>query len=184
MDETALQKLRTRIQGLRAKTLENGCTEAEALLAAGKVAELIDRYDLTLGDVEIRAARCERRVYANARNTAAGLLMSTSTRIGLFVPRVSVSELQRYGYQWYLGDMEFRAGGTVRLEHWVGGAGNGNISDCRMCRAFCTPHKACDQSRAVMARGWRTYRADYARTKAGCHCPRVSARSTGRPPAG
>jgi CubicO group peptidase (beta-lactamase class C family) len=42
-----------------------------------------------------------------------------------FVPRVSVNELQRYGYQWYLGDMEFLAGGTVRLEHWVGCAGNG-----------------------------------------------------------
>jgi CubicO group peptidase (beta-lactamase class C family) len=42
-----------------------------------------------------------------------------------FAPRVSVDEIQRYGYQWYLGDMEFLAGGTVRLEHWVGGAGNG-----------------------------------------------------------
>lgn len=42
-----------------------------------------------------------------------------------FVPRVSVSELQRYGYQWYLGDMEFRTGQRVRLEHWVGCAGNG-----------------------------------------------------------
>jgi len=42
-----------------------------------------------------------------------------------FVPRVSVNELQRYGYQWYLGDMEFLAGGTVRLEHWVGCVGNG-----------------------------------------------------------
>jgi CubicO group peptidase (beta-lactamase class C family) len=41
------------------------------------------------------------------------------------VPRVSVNELQRYGYQWYLGDMEFLAGGTGRLEHWVGCAGNG-----------------------------------------------------------
>jgi CubicO group peptidase (beta-lactamase class C family) len=40
-------------------------------------------------------------------------------------PRVSVNELQRYGYQWYLGDMEFLAGGTVRLEHWVGCVGNG-----------------------------------------------------------
>ena len=68
MDETAIQKLRVRIQGLRAKTLENGCTEAEALLAAGKVAELIDRYDLALGDVEIRASQCERRVYASGRN--------------------------------------------------------------------------------------------------------------------
>lgn len=68
MDESALQKLRVRIQGLRAKTLGNGCTEAETLLAAAKVAELIDRYDLSLGDVEIRASRCERRVYANGRN--------------------------------------------------------------------------------------------------------------------
>jgi CubicO group peptidase (beta-lactamase class C family) len=42
-----------------------------------------------------------------------------------FVPRVSVDELRRYGYQWYLGDMEFLAGGKVRLEHWVGAAGNG-----------------------------------------------------------
>ncbi len=42
-----------------------------------------------------------------------------------FAPRVSVNELQRYGYQWYLGDMEFLAGDTVRLEHWVGCAGNG-----------------------------------------------------------
>jgi CubicO group peptidase (beta-lactamase class C family) len=42
-----------------------------------------------------------------------------------FTPRVSVNELQRYGYQWYLGDMEFLASGTVRLEHWVGAAGNG-----------------------------------------------------------
>ncbi|WP_316191969.1 MULTISPECIES: serine hydrolase [unclassified Bradyrhizobium] len=42
-----------------------------------------------------------------------------------FVPRVSVNELQRYGYQWYLGDMEFRAGDKVHLEHWVGAAGNG-----------------------------------------------------------
>jgi CubicO group peptidase (beta-lactamase class C family) len=42
-----------------------------------------------------------------------------------FVSRVSVNELQRYGYQWYLGDMEFLASGVVRLEHWVGAAGNG-----------------------------------------------------------
>ena len=42
-----------------------------------------------------------------------------------FTPRVSVNELQRYGYQWYLGDMEFLTEGKVRLEHWVGGAGNG-----------------------------------------------------------
>jgi hypothetical protein len=42
---------------LRSKTTDNGCTEAEALLAAAKVAELLDRYDLSLTDVEIRDAR-------------------------------------------------------------------------------------------------------------------------------
>ena len=35
----ALDRLKTRIQGLRSKTTDNGCTEAEALLAAAKVAE-------------------------------------------------------------------------------------------------------------------------------------------------
>jgi hypothetical protein len=32
----ALDRLKTRIQGLRSKTTDNGCTEAEALLAATK----------------------------------------------------------------------------------------------------------------------------------------------------
>jgi hypothetical protein len=66
-DLAGLDKLKTRIQGLRAKTLENGCTEAEALLAAAKVAELLDRYDLSLRDVEIRHAPCERRAYVADR---------------------------------------------------------------------------------------------------------------------
>jgi hypothetical protein len=56
-----------RIQGLRAKTVGNGCTEGEALAAAAKVAELLDRYDLSLTDVEIREAPCERRTYETHR---------------------------------------------------------------------------------------------------------------------
>lgn len=66
-DLAALDRLKTRIQGLRAKTTVNGCTEAEALLAAAKVAELLDRYDLSLTDVEIRDAPCERREYETRR---------------------------------------------------------------------------------------------------------------------
>ena len=45
-DLAAFDRLKTRIQGLRSKTTDNGCTEAEALLAAAKVAELLDRYDI------------------------------------------------------------------------------------------------------------------------------------------
>ncbi|MDP1965453.1 MAG: DUF2786 domain-containing protein [Reyranella sp.] len=67
MTGDAFDKLRTRIQGLRAKTIDNGCTEGEALAAAAKVAELLDRHDLSLSDVEIRAAPCERREYETHR---------------------------------------------------------------------------------------------------------------------
>ena len=66
-DLAALDKLKTRIQALRAKTIGNGCTEDEALSAAAKVAELLDRYDLSLTDVEIRDAACEQREYETYR---------------------------------------------------------------------------------------------------------------------
>lgn len=62
-----LDKLKMRIQALRAKTIDNGCTEDEALSAASKVAELLDRYDLSLTDIDIREAPCERRVYETYR---------------------------------------------------------------------------------------------------------------------
>ncbi|MGJ4952509.1 DUF7168 domain-containing protein [Bradyrhizobium sp. HKCCYLS20291] len=66
-DPAALDKLKSRIQALRAKTIANGCTEDEALSAAAKVAELLDRHDLSLSDVELRASACERRVYETHR---------------------------------------------------------------------------------------------------------------------
>jgi hypothetical protein len=39
----------------------------EALLAAAKVAELLDRYDLSLTDIEIRDSECEQRPYETYR---------------------------------------------------------------------------------------------------------------------
>lgn len=63
----SLDKLKLRIQALRSKTIANGCTEDEALSAAAKVAELLDRHDLSLSDVELRASSCERRVYETFR---------------------------------------------------------------------------------------------------------------------
>jgi hypothetical protein len=58
-DDPALERLMARIQGLRAKTVENGCTEQEALAAAEKVAEMLDRYGLSLGEMDFRAQACE-----------------------------------------------------------------------------------------------------------------------------
>src|SRR3954465_10821860 len=62
-----LDRLKTRILGLRSNTTDSGCTEAEALLAATKVAELLDRYDLSLTDVEIRNSPCEQPEYQTYR---------------------------------------------------------------------------------------------------------------------
>ena len=54
-----LERLIGRIQALRAKTVEQGCTEAEALAAAGKVAELLDRYGLSLSELDLQRQACE-----------------------------------------------------------------------------------------------------------------------------
>lgn len=62
--KTDLDKLRNRLQALRAKTVTNGCTEEEALAAASKVAELLDRHDLSLSDLEIREEQCEQSAIA------------------------------------------------------------------------------------------------------------------------
>ncbi len=56
-----MDKLIGRIQALRAKTVAQGCTEQEALAAAAKVAELLDRYGLSLNSTcATRPARDQR----------------------------------------------------------------------------------------------------------------------------
>jgi hypothetical protein len=54
-----LDKLVQRIRALRAKTVDQGCTEHEALAAAGKVAELLDRHGLSLSELDLRKQSCE-----------------------------------------------------------------------------------------------------------------------------
>lgn len=58
-DDAELERLVARIQALRAKTVEQGCTEQEALAAAEKVAELLDRYGLLLNAIELRQQTCQ-----------------------------------------------------------------------------------------------------------------------------
>lgn len=57
--DAELDRLIGRIQALRAKTVEQGCTEAEALAAAEKVAELLDRYGLSLSELDLKRQACE-----------------------------------------------------------------------------------------------------------------------------
>ena len=59
IEDAELSRLLQRIRGLRAKTVDQGCTEQEALAAAEKVAELLDRYGLSLGELDFQAQPCD-----------------------------------------------------------------------------------------------------------------------------
>ncbi|MBI1208966.1 MAG: DUF2786 domain-containing protein [Azospirillum sp.] len=74
-----LDKLRGRIQALRAKTVAQGCTEEEALAAAAKVAELLDRYGLSLSELEMRQQACEGLGIATGRRRRAPIDDSIAT---------------------------------------------------------------------------------------------------------
>ena len=59
MSQTAeLSRVKARIRALTAKTIANGCTEAEAMAAAEMVGRLLERYALSMDEIEIRTARC------------------------------------------------------------------------------------------------------------------------------
>jgi len=57
-DRAELDRVIQRILALRAKTVDRGCTEEEAMAAAAKVAELLARHDLSLDEVGVRRSDC------------------------------------------------------------------------------------------------------------------------------
>jgi hypothetical protein len=57
-DPAELDRVIQRILALRAKTVDRGCTEQEAMAAAAKVAELLARHDLSLDEVAVRKSDC------------------------------------------------------------------------------------------------------------------------------
>jgi len=69
--DASLERLVQRIQALRAKTVAQGCTEQEALAAAEKVAELLDRHGLSLNELAFRAQPCEGIGIQTSRRRAA-----------------------------------------------------------------------------------------------------------------
>ena len=53
-----LARVKARIKALTDKTVANGCTEAEAMAAAEMVGRLLERYALSMDEIEVRTARC------------------------------------------------------------------------------------------------------------------------------
>jgi len=51
-------RVKSRIKALAEKTVANGCTEAEAMSAAEMVGRLLERYALSMDEIEVRQSRC------------------------------------------------------------------------------------------------------------------------------
>jgi hypothetical protein len=60
-DGDELAKVKARIRALTARTVDRGCTEAEAMAAAEKVGELLGLYGLTMTEVTLREEACTQR---------------------------------------------------------------------------------------------------------------------------
>ena len=55
---TELARVKARIKALAEKTISNGCTEAEAMAAAEMVGRLLERYALSMEEIDVREERC------------------------------------------------------------------------------------------------------------------------------
>jgi hypothetical protein len=78
-EATEIDRVIQRILGLRAKTADRGCTEAEAMAAAAKVSELLARHDLTLDEVSVRRSDCEGVSVATGRKRRAPIDSCTTS---------------------------------------------------------------------------------------------------------
>ena len=63
-----LARVKVRIKALAERTVERGCTEAEAMAAAEMVGRLLERYALTMDEIDVRETPC-----VEARVPAGGL---------------------------------------------------------------------------------------------------------------
>lgn len=63
-----LSKVKEKIAALAAKTVSNGCSEAEAAMAMEKVGHLLEQYNLTMSEVQLRNEKMtEARVFDNGK---------------------------------------------------------------------------------------------------------------------
>ena len=98
--DPALERLVQRIQGLRAKTVAQGCTEQEAMAAAEKVAELLDRYGLSLSELEFQAQPCEGIGIQTDRRRLAPIDDCMPAIAAFFDCRVWVERPEHAGYRY------------------------------------------------------------------------------------
>lgn len=105
MDKSEAHKRHLKlIRDLKAKTVANGCTEAEAIAAAEKVAELMDRYDLSLSDVEVKEAEfvtetheVDAELGVRLSRVATAIATLTGCAVWVDTPGIAVRKLTFFG---------------------------------------------------------------------------------------
>lgn len=58
MQNNEITKVKARIKALSERTVENGCTEAEAIAAAEMVGRLLTAYGLSMSEIDVREEKC------------------------------------------------------------------------------------------------------------------------------
>ena len=138
--QTELARVKARIRALAARTVERGCSEAEAMAAAAKVGELLEVYGLSMSEVELREEACLQRVmvFDDPRRQAMNWLFPALLRFtecrGWTVgradyvmfglePDVQMAEYLMHGIASALGTEEarFRAGADYAARTAAGG---------------------------------------------------------------
>lgn len=67
MNQDELKRVKDKIAAMSERTTDNGCTEAEAMIAMKKVGELLDAYNLTMNDVLLRNETYVTKTYDTGR---------------------------------------------------------------------------------------------------------------------
>jgi len=74
-----LNKIKARIRALSAKTVENGCTEAEAIAAIAVVGKLLQEYNLSMDVVDIRDEPCDTHTISTGSKHRGGVYYAVAS---------------------------------------------------------------------------------------------------------
>lgn len=80
---TELDTIKRKIRALSEKTVSNGCSEAEAMVAMKKVGELLEQYNLSMDEVTLRQETCTTLRFETG-NKHAGAAVDASSLIARF----------------------------------------------------------------------------------------------------
>lgn len=103
---TEIEKIKTKIFHLLNRTIENGCTEAEAMFAAAKAGELLDTYNLSLSDIQFKQTNCvQKQVVTDKKNRSnldrclVGLAKFCDTKLWFSRNRLAPSSYHIFGLE-------------------------------------------------------------------------------------